>query len=114
MYKGIKDAINDIINDSEYTKEAYIYGFKVILLNFITILSALLISQVYLNHIWTGLFFLVFFIPLRTLIGGYHCKNAYTCIISFSIIFFITILLIHKINIYFMLDYMCIFFLHIF
>lgn len=79
MYKGIKDAINDIINDSEYTKEAYIYGFKVILLNFITILSALLISQVYLNHIWTGLFFLVFFIPLRTLIGGYHCKNAYTC-----------------------------------
>ena len=29
MYKGIKDAINDIINDSEYTKEAYIYGFKV-------------------------------------------------------------------------------------
>ena len=111
MYKGIKDAINDIINDSEYTKEAYIYGFKVILLNFITILSALLISQVYLNHIWAGLFFLVFFIPLRTLIGGYHCKNAYTCIISFSIIFFITILLIHKINIYFMLDYMCIFFL---
>lgn len=51
------------------------------------------------------------FVPLRTLIGGYHCKNAYTCIISFSIIFFITILFIHKINIYFMLDYMCIFFL---
>ena len=43
MYKGIKDAINDIINDSEYTKEAYIYGFKVILLNFTLNLRKLLL-----------------------------------------------------------------------
>lgn len=105
MYKQIKSSFNDILQNSEYTKEAYIYGFKVIFLNFLTIISILMVSKICFKDIWIGIFFLIFFVPLRVLIGGYHCKKPYTCIISFSIIYYMTIYVIQNYNMLFLYKY---------
>lgn len=66
------------------------YGIKSILLNASNIVSILLISFFNGNFI-KGLLFLIFFIPIRVLIGGYHCKSAGSCFVCFNLFYLLVL-----------------------
>lgn len=63
------------------------YGLKVILFNSISIFSIILNSLLFFRNISYGIIFLSAFIPIRIISGGYHCKTALRCIISFNSIY---------------------------
>lgn len=73
----------------------YNYGIFVLLFNLSSILSIILISVI-LNSISFSLRFLSFFMPIRIIAGGFHCKNEKNCFISFFISYLV-ILLVSKI-----------------
>lgn len=64
----------------------YQYGIFVICFNTILIITILLIGFL-LNNILFAINFLIYFTPIRILLGGYHCSTPHNCIISFSLIF---------------------------
>lgn len=66
----LKDTIESILDESIYTKEAYVYGLQVILFNCLSVISILLIGQVCFHNVVDAIVFLVFFIPLRVFVGG--------------------------------------------
>ncbi len=62
------------------------YGFRAITLNLLTVCSIILASFI-INEIFIGLLFLIFFIPLRINLGGYHCKTPLNCISCFTFLY---------------------------
>lgn len=85
--KIVKKLIKDDIISANHS-DIYIYGFSLIISNFIGILSVILISAI-LKSIFKGLCFLVILISLRIHTGGYHAKNYLTCnlVLIFSFVF---------------------------
>ena len=77
--------INRLVRNG-YIKEkeraSYQYGMDVLILNLIPIFIILVISVVTRN-IKFGVIFLLFFIPVRINIGGYHCKKISNCTFLF-------------------------------
>ncbi len=71
----------DIINKDE--REVYIYGTELMLSSIVGIL-ALIFASVCTGKYFQWLPFLVGFVPLRLLGGGYHAKNHKSCIITFT------------------------------
>lgn len=71
----IKNKILDIED-----REIYVYGIETILLNAILLICMLLLSLPFGGFVHF-LGFLIFFIPLRIFVGGYHAKNSETCFI---------------------------------
>jgi len=72
---------NRIINEED--KEVYEYSLELLLsavLNF----SAVIILAVCTGKIMEASLFVLGFVPLRTLAGGYHAKNHFRC---FSILY---------------------------
>lgn len=65
------------------------YGLKVIFFNLISIFSIILISLLLFRNILYGIIFLSVFIPIRIISGGYHCKTALRCAISFNSIYIV-------------------------
>lgn len=82
----IKDKINNK-NQSIYTDEAIFYGLEVVGFNLLSILTILCIG-VLSKQIMFSILFLISFIPMRLVIGGYHCKSIINCEISFSILYY--------------------------
>lgn len=72
--------------------EIYKYGIFVLLFNLSSILSIILLS-VFFDSLPFTLLFLCFFIPIRIIIGGFHCKSAKNCFISFIITYLVILLL---------------------
>lgn len=58
--------------------EVWAYSIEIILLNGSILLGCLLISFM-LGEMTHMLSFVLFFIPLRMLVGGYHCRKSETC-----------------------------------
>lgn len=108
MNQIIKKEINEIILQSEYSKEAFEYGFKVLCLNVCTILSIILVSKIAYNDIKIGFIFILFFTPLRITLGGYHCKSPIRCIVTFSLLFYILLSIYKNIGFQHYLDYILI------
>ncbi len=84
------------IND----KEIIIYGVEQMWLISINVLTFFLIS-VALHNILLGICFLMGFIPLRMLAGGYHASTKFRCYIVSNVIFCFSLILISKSNIKF-------------
>ena len=60
--------------------DIYVYAAEIILLNGSLLLICLVMS-ILLGELSHMLAFILFFIPLRMLVGGYHCKKSELCFI---------------------------------
>ena len=90
----IKNKILDIEN-----RDIYIYSIEVILLN-----VSILITNIVLSILTNGLIhfigFVLFFVPLRILVGGYHCDHSESCFVLSVSVYALTLLLVkYDINI---------------
>lgn len=66
--------------------EIYEYGLEVFILNSINIISIMIISYLS-NTLNEGIIFLITFIIIRQLTGGFHFKSYYKCIVSFMLLY---------------------------
>ncbi len=73
-------------NNTRYTYEVIQYGLKAIALNCLNIITILIIGLISGNYFFSFVF-LVSFIPLRLVLGGYHCDSVLKCEIYFTIIY---------------------------
>lgn len=89
MIKKIIDYLiaAEIVESDDY--EIYSYGIFVVLFNVICVLNIIIIGFL-LNNIKYSLLFLFLFIPLRILLGGFHCKTPIRCVLFFDTLFIIT------------------------
>lgn len=74
-------------------RDVYIYGLEIILLNGGLVLLFLLISLLCksISNFWA---YLLFFIPLRMLSGGYHSKTSERCFILSIIMYMVSIIVV--------------------
>lgn len=68
----------------------YAYGFELLISTILGMLSILIIS-LYFFDISYALIFFLFFMPLRTFTGGYHCKTYLNCFLFSNMYFVITV-----------------------
>lgn len=80
----------NVINKEE--REVYIYGTELMLSSIVGIL-ALIIVSVCIGQCFQWLPFLMGFVPLRLLGGGYHAKNHRCCILTFTAIYVVCTIL---------------------
>lgn len=84
LHQDMKTAILD--------KEIYQYGLEVFLLNLVNIISILLIGFIS-NTILNAVIFLITFIIIRQLTGGFHFKNYTKCIVTFMLLYILFLVL---------------------
>lgn len=70
-------------------REVYIYAMEVLLLNASILIFAFIISLLY-GQIGHFLCFVLFFIPLRVFLGGYHAKKSETCFLMSLTVYAVT------------------------
>lgn len=75
-------------NNTKYTNEIIEYGIKAICLNLLNIITILLIGYI-TNNLYFSVIFLISFVPMRLILGGYHCNSVIKCEVCFSVIYFI-------------------------
>ena len=83
--------VRGIVPENEM--DVYVYGFEILmstLQNFI----ALAILSVLIGKVIETVFFLLGFIPLRLIAGGYHAKNHFRCFLILMLVYSAFILLI--------------------
>lgn len=84
MFKNIAEDIvfylsrKKILNQDN--REIYVYALEVVLLNFILLMTLLIISLFGGQHLF-AVCYLCFFVPLRVFTGGYHAKKSETCFV---------------------------------
>ncbi len=84
MFKNIAEDIvfylsrKKILNQDN--REIYVYALEVVLLNFILIMTLLIISLFGGQHLFV-VCYLCFFVPLRVFTGGYHAKKSEICFV---------------------------------
>ncbi|WP_448902843.1 accessory gene regulator B family protein [Eubacterium sp.] len=83
---------NKILNIELY--DVYVYSIQVILLNLSVMFFCFAISIV-TGEIYNIISFCIFFIPIRILAGGYHCKKPRNCFVL-SVLVYITPIIIAK------------------
>lgn len=81
---------NDVIREKQ--RAIYIYGFELFWSTFFGGFSILLLGSV-LGYLDQAIFFLLFFLPIRTFAGGYHAKSYRNCFLITNIIAFSCIIL---------------------
>lgn len=74
-------------------KEIYRYGIFVILFNSLILISFILVGLT-LKKVYNVILFLIFFIPIRVMLGGYHCKKPLNCFLVSNLFLLSVILLI--------------------
>lgn len=80
----------------EERKLLFNYGLFILFYNLFTFIIILLIG-ILLNEIKFTVLLMTLYIPIRIIIGGYHCKTITSCLIIFSLIIMCTIIF-HKIH----------------
>lgn len=84
MFKNIAEDIvfylsrKKILNQDN--REIYVYALEVVLLNFILLMTLLIISLFGGQYLFF-VCYLCFFVPLRVFTGGYHAKKSETCFV---------------------------------
>lgn len=78
--------------DIEY-RDIYIYGLEAILLNGSLIISFFIIS-LWFDMVFHFIACLIFFIPLRVFVGGYHAKRSEVCFGLSILIYIVTLMLV--------------------
>ena len=84
----IKNKILDIEN-----RDIYIYSLEVILLNLSIVMICFLMS-IFTNSLIHFVAYVLFFIPLRILVGGYHCNHSETCLMLSVSVYAATIFMV--------------------
>lgn len=74
-------------------RDIYIYGLEVILLNGLLMISFLIMS-IWLDMLIHFLAFIIFFVPLRVFVGGYHAKHSETCFILSNVMYLISLIVV--------------------
>lgn len=69
----------------------FCYGMEVIVSTFVGISTIILISA-FLKNISFGILYLLYIVPIRMYVGGYHAKSYLKCNIVFSCFFIIALL----------------------
>ncbi len=96
MYKKISQKISEkfvtlgIISNDDY--EIYKYGFELIIALLSTVTSIVLISLLIHKFVETVLY-LVGFLCVRAICGGYHAKHHYTCYVITTSTYFLFLIL---------------------
>lgn len=88
----------------EQEREVYQYGLELLISTFINIALIAALSIPF-GHAAESLFFFFAFALLRTAAGGYHAKTHGSCIATFTIVYFMFLLLIECIPAQFALIY---------
>lgn len=79
---------NDYIQSDE---QSFIkYGIEVLILNFLSVFSIIMVSLL-TNNMKVGISFIINFIMIRTHLGGFHCKKPFNCVMSFPIIYYLMV-----------------------
>lgn len=90
--------MNEILGiNNEEESLLFKYGLFIIFFNTINMLIVLFVGK-RLDEIYFTSLFMMLYIPIRVIIGGYHCKKSYTCLILFSTII-LCIIILYKMNI---------------
>ncbi len=74
-----------------YNLSAYTYGFTLLYSSIFTSMLLLLISLI-MRRPFHLMMFMLFFIPIRTCSGGYHCKTYIKCTVVSCLCFILTFL----------------------
>lgn len=82
----------------EEDKEIYDYGIFVLFFNLLCLVSMFFLGYLCKQMIFT-IIFLLFYLPNRIIIGGYHCKTPKTCYLVFNLIFML-ILVCNKLSLF--------------
>lgn len=84
----------DIISNINKEEENLLfrYGLFILFFNILTFVNVLFIGKIF-NELAFVIIFMILYSPIRILIGGYHCKNAKTCLLVFSLIISFIIML---------------------
>lgn len=69
------------------------YGLFVIITNTISYISVLTFGFI-MNELYDTFILLMYYSPMRMILGGFHCKTALKCFICFNAMFIVSILLI--------------------
>lgn len=77
--------------------KVYQYGFELLVSTAMNLIGIFLISY-FMDALFEVFLFLLGFIPIRSIAGGYHAKHHWSCIAGFNSIYFITIIFIKNIN----------------
>lgn len=72
-------------------RDVYVFGLEVLLLNFINVLTALIISLIS-GTMWHFAAFMLIFAPLRIFSGGYHAKHSETCFVISTLVYIASVL----------------------
>lgn len=73
---------NDIINENDL--DIYEYGIFIVLFN-VLCLGTIIFLGIILNKFIFTLQYLLFYLPNRMIIGGFHCKSPQKCFLTFCI-----------------------------
>ena len=69
---------NEVINDTEEERNYYQYGIEITISSALNFFLVFLIGAVTRN-ILESIVFMIFFVPIRQITGGYHAKTYFRC-----------------------------------
>ena len=76
-------------------REIYVYALEVVLLNFILLMTLLIISLFGGQHLFFACY-LCFFVPLRIFTGGYHAKKSEICFVMSVTSYVLSMILVNS------------------
>lgn len=79
-----------LIKESE--SEIYQYGIEILLSSIYTLISFFMLAILFFKLI-DGIFFILFFIPIRLFSGGYHAESYLKCYLVTMLVFITTLLM---------------------
>lgn len=68
----------------------YTYGIEIVLENIITFLSILIVA-ILTNSLLISIVYIIVYCPIRSYVGGYHCKKFYQCYLTSLTLFILLI-----------------------
>lgn len=88
---------NILPSNEKEQKLLFNYGLFILFYNLFTLLIVLLIGKIF-NELFFTILLMLLYIPIRVIIGGYHCKKVSSCLTLFSIII-MSVIIFYKIDI---------------
>ena len=85
---------NEVINDTEEERNYYQYGIEITISSALNFFLVFLIGAVTRN-ILESIVFMIFFVPIRQITGGYHAKTYFRCNLYLCMVF-VSILLLYR------------------
>ncbi len=77
---------NDVISDNEDDRAHYKYGIEITISSFLNIILVVILGMIF-SKIELAIVFLLLFISIRQLTGGYHAKSYFRCNLTMCVSF---------------------------